>query len=286
MQMEREIDLQYYSQDTKKAYLSHARNFIIFCKNNPVELYGEKAVQERIKDYLHHLIKKGYKASSLNTAKYALIYYFEQVRHEQIRVRLSKIKRPIQYPKCLAELDIKLLIEATKNLKYRTLIELTYGSGLRLSEAISVQWEDIDFQDSILNVVHGKGAKDRITIISEQTLQHLKDWKIEQEKLNQKSKWVFNSSQRNFHICQKSFQNKLKDSAKKAGLEVNVFVHRLRHSFGKHLFDNGTDSRYIQKLLGHGSLKTTERYIYVSNRDIKNIKSPLDKIADRGLYKE
>ena len=120
-----------------------------------------------------------------------------------------------------------------------------------------------------MHVKKGKGKKDRITIISDS---------LKLDLLKYYSKSTFNTDYifegRNGKYTNKSVQKVLKNLSEKTGIRVHP--HMLRHSFATHLLDNGVDIRYIQKLLGHSDLKTTEIYTHVSNKDISRIKSPLD----------
>jgi len=89
-------------------------------------------------------------------------------------------------------------------------------------------------------------------------------------------KWLFLGARKEKHISTRTVQAIFEQARERAGIEKEVSVHSLRHSFATHLLEGGTDLRYIQELLGHKSSKTTEIYTYVSNRDLNKIKSPLD----------
>lgn len=144
-----------------------------------------------------------------------------------------------------------------------------YSSGLRLQELVNLKREDIDFDRSLINVKKGKGKKDRITLLSDSIKNDLLKY---YSKYEFKTKYLFEG--RNGKYSKKSVQEILNKLGKKVGIKITP--HMLRHSFATHLLENGTDIRYIQKLLGHSDLRTTEIYTHVANSDIKNIKSPLD----------
>ena len=276
-QSEKKLTISCYSINTKKPYLSHIKGFLDFCGNKPE--------QDKIEDYLYELrAKRNYEPSSLNTAKYALIYFFTKVLKQNLIVRLDQIRREIKNPEYFTQEQITQIISAVFNIKHKVLIEIAYGSGLRANEAISLKWNDINFEDKVINLRKGKGSKDRITILPEQTIEHLREWQKKQEEYY-KSDWIFSSQARDYHISHRTFQLIIKKACKKAGLNVRAFPHKLRHSFATHMMNNGTDTRIIQKVLGHNSIKSTQRYTHVSNRDIRNLISPLDVIS-KGKYNE
>jgi len=95
----------------------------------------------------------------------------------------------------------------------------------------------------------------------------------------QPQKWLFPGAQPGRHLHERSVQKIFGRACEKAGIRKDVSVHTLRHSFATHLLESGTDSRYIQELLGHKSSKTTEIYTHVSKRDIGRIQSPLDSLV-------
>ena len=148
---------------------------------------------------------------------------------------------------------------------------MLYSSGLRLSELLNLKRKDLDFDRNIIYVKLGKGNKDRITLMSES---------LKIDLLRYYSKYEFKTEYvlegRNGKYTKKSVQKVLENYGKNAGIKLTP--HMLRHSFATHLFEAGTDIRYIQKLLGHSDLKTTEIYTKVSNKDLSKIKSPLDNL--------
>lgn len=263
-QFEETIGIQRYSMSTSKTYRFHIKNFLKYCEGKPN--------QEKIKPYLFKL--KKYKPSSLNTAKYSIIYLFEKVLNQEINIKIPDIKREHLLPRTIDRETIKKMIEITSNLKHKILIKFLYGSGLRLGEIVKVKWVDLDYNARLV-LIKGKGSKERYTKIPDSIIEDLK--KYEQERNNKQNIYIFDSLYRPYtHISKRTVQQVLKNAIKKLGLNIKISPHKLRHSYATHSLENGIDSRYIQKLLGHSNIRTTERYMEVTKTNLSNIKSPLD----------
>lgn len=261
------IEVQCYSPSTIKTYRFHIRKFL--------QYYHNDLRQEKIEKHLYYLkTKLNYSAESLNLVRASLIYFFNNTLKKPITIEISKIKRKKALPRP-ADRDVILkLIRHTYNLKHRTLIELAYSSGLRPFEVIKLKWSDIDIINKTVRVDNGKGRKDRISLLSDEVINHLLDLKQEKPQNND---YIFHSQARpKNHISKKTFQKILENASKKAKLDYIVVPYNLRHSFATHLLENGVDTRFIQELMGHSSSKTTERYQQVAKRRLIQIKSPLD----------
>ncbi len=267
--LETELKLRGFSKQTSKMYLFYNRKFIEYIKKSPAEISDDD-----IKEFL------AYKMSdhSLSNASIALIKASLKFLYtEMLGKNLSRIKTPKaskRLPVILSRSEIKNLLDNTQNLKHRLLIELLYSTGLRLSECINLKYSDLDLNDGIGWVRMGKGAKDRIFIVSEMFRKDLLGY---MEKTGADGKGlIFSVNGRK--MSPRGIQHAIKVSAERAGIEKNVHVHTLRHSFATHLLENGVDIRKIQKLLGHSNLQTTQIYTQVSSEEIKKIKSPLDTL--------
>ena len=166
-------------------------------------------------------------------------------------------------PKVIPKKRILEIIKVTKNLKHRIIIKLFYSTGMRLSELINLKRSDINFENNTVRINKGKGKKDRITIISKSL--HL-------DLLKYYSNNIFKTD----YLLEGRKGKYSKKSVQLVLQKHNIHPHMLRHSFATHLLEQGTDIRLIQKLLGHSDLSTTQIYTRVSNRDLINIKNPLD----------
>ncbi len=123
-----------------------------------------------------------------------------------------------------------------------------------------------------IRVTAGKGAKDRYTLLSGTALAVLRDY----FRAYKPKDWLFPGEDLTRHLSERSAQRIFQASKRKAGITKPATFHTLRHSFATHLLEDGVDTRYIQELLGHGSIETTERYTHVTQKGLGRIRSPLD----------
>jgi len=267
--LETELKLRGFSKQTSKMYLFYNRKFLEFIKKDPEEIKDDD-----IKEFLASKISD----DSLSNSSIALIkaslkfFYTDMLGKNMSLIKTPKTSKKL--PIVLTHKEIKDLIDNTENIKHRLLIELLYSTGLRLSECINLQYCDLDLNDGTGWVRLGKGAKDRIFIVSEIFKKDLLDY-IEKKNAGRKG-YIFSINGRK--MSSSGIQHAIKISAERAGIDKPVHVHTLRHSFATHLLENGVDIRKIQKLLGHSNLQTTQIYTQVSSEEIKKIKSPLDML--------
>jgi len=151
---------------------------------------------------------------------------------------------------------------------------MVYASGLRAGEVICLKRQDIDISRKLIKIQSGKGRKDRYTIVSETVINALEDYYSRYDITG----WLFSGNDPNKHLVIRSAQHIFERALKRAKIEKAASIHSLRHSFATHLLESGTDIRYIQELMGHASLRTTERYTHIARRKVLSITSPLDTI--------
>ena len=166
--------------------------------------------------------------------------------------------------------EIKSIISSISNQKHRLIISLAYCAGLCISEIKHLRISDIDLSEKTIHIKNAKGKKDRISVISEKLVLDLKKFFVSKNK----DGYVF-ESERGGNLSERSIQKVFENSLIKAKIRKPATFHSLRHSFATHLLENGVNVRYVQELLGHSNIRTTQIYRKVTNPKLKNIKSPL-----------
>ncbi len=204
----------------------------------------------------------------------AIKFYYEQVLHrEKFFFNIPRPQRPEKLPKVLNGREIKKLFSGTTNLKHRMILMLTYGMGLRVSEVVHLKVADIDSQRMQVLIEAAKGKKDRYVNLPHTILEDLRNYYKEYKP----KKYLF-EGQYGGQYAIRSVQAVFKTAMKQAKIDKRVGVHGLRHSYATHLLEAGTDMTFIQHLLGHNNIKTTQIYAKVGRKEIQKVKSPLDRL--------
>lgn len=262
---ERLMKLRNYSPKTQKVYLFYIKDYIIFCKKSDA-----KNKQEVIENYLLKRHKRGQSPQTVNLALNAIKFLYTEVLSDPQKINLRFAKRNKKLPIVLSRKEVKEIIETTKNSKYRLMISLAYACGLRVGEVVNLRVADLDIDELVVNIREGKGKKDRISILPEKLQNDLRNLIA-----GKRAEEFLFSSNRGGKLTTASLQKMFKRSLVKTNIKKPATFHSLRHSFATHLLENGVDVRYVQELLGHANIRTTQIYTQVTNPKLKNIKSPL-----------
>ncbi len=268
-EIKQELIVEGYSSKTLKMYLIYAKEFFSFIKK-PVTTIEKKDVV----NYLASKKEAGCSNATLSLIHASLEYVLS--KHLKLKV-LEEIKIPKKaktLPKVLTKEEIRLLFENTKFGRNRLMLQFMYGSGCRVSEVVNLKVEEINLKEKTATIRGGKGNKDRMIILSKDWCTGIKKY-LSKKKIQ--SEFVF-SKKNGKKITTDAIQRIVRKSAKKAGINKHVTPHSLRHSYATHLLEAGTNIRYIQSLLGHASLNTTQVYTNVANEQLKKVVSPLDKL--------
>lgn len=229
-------------------------------------------------NYIGYLNKK-ISARSINRHIVSIKNYFKFLeRNNYIKnnpcIDITGLKTPKKMPRVLSEDDIDNLLDInlTDAYSYRNkaMLELMYSSGLRVSELLNLEVNNIDFNMNLVRV-YGKGSKERIVPIDDIATKYLRDYiSVYRYTLlkNKESDLLFLNS-RGSKLSRQGFFKILKGIAKEKGIKKELSPHTIRHSFATHLLNNGADLRSIQTMLGHENIETTQIYTHVSNNYVK-----------------
>jgi len=259
-----------YSPRTRKAYMYYNSLICRTLQKPPEEIRSDD-----VTEFIALMEKnKESSASAINLAVSAIKFFFRYVLKKD---DINEHHRPHQdgrLPIILSKEEVHKILAAEKNPKHRLLLMLVYSSGLRVSEVVKLKREHIDLSRKVIYIRQSKGRKDRSTLLSEKAARFIEEY----YSFYEIEKWLFEGQPATSHLSIRSAQYIFDKALRNAKIFKRISIHNLRHTFATHLLESGTDIRYIQTLLGHANLRTTERYTHVAKRNVLNIKSPLDSI--------
>jgi integrase/recombinase XerD len=271
--MTQDLALAGYAPRTRLYYLWAAAKFVKRFMRPPEEMG-----QEELRTHVAELAESGIGASHLKVQLAALKFlYAKTLGRPQEVAWMSWPTPPRGMPRVLGFSETVALIGALKTPLYRAVALVLYGTGLRLSEAIRLEVDDIDAARGVIRVRHGKGGKPREVFLSPRLLEALRAyWRAERPA----RPYLFASSKTGKPVGPDAVRTALSHAQAQAGLRKHVTPHMLRHSFATELLGEGTDLRVIQHLLGHASVSSTERYTHVSGAMLAKVRSPVDRLFD------
>ena len=253
-----------YSESTVKTYTEALVTFLKYYWNKPVADISNQDVITFNNDFI---LKNKLSASYQNQVVNAIKLFFDKVEGAKLKIDLvHRPKWPNQLPNVLSKEEVKLILDASQNIKHRTMLALIYSCGLRRSELLNLKPMNIDSNRKIITIKQAKGRKDRIVPLSEKILPMLREY----FKLYKPKTWLFEGKNPDTQYSEKSLESVLKQALQKSKINKPVSLHWLRHSYATHLLEAGTDLRYIQEILGHKSSRTTEPDEGGSRTPIKN----------------
>lgn len=263
------LHIKNYATQTEKSYLHHLNLFLDYVKNSKITDVNSNVLL----NYFNSLKQeKLYSYSSMKQSLAAIRFLYLDVLKKEIDFDFFiKMKKPNSLPNVLTTNEIKKIISSIDNLKHKAIISTIYSCGLRISEVVNLEIKDIDSSAMTVKIVNAKGKNDRYVMLSPKLLELLREYVVEY-----KPKTYLFVGQFGDCYSPRSIQQIFMNASRKARIKKKVSVHTLRHSFASHLLDNGTDIRFIQELLGHKHLSTTQIYTHINPVSVKKIKSPFD----------
>jgi integrase/recombinase XerD len=201
-------------------------------------------------------------------------FFFKQVCNKPYKIpSILFAAHSNKLPAVMQVQEVYAVINATTNLKHKTLLTLLYSTGMRLSEIANLKIEDIDSTLMRIKIVNGKGKKDRFVPLSKLVLQALRVYYVQYKP----DTYLFNGQKNAVRYAPRTIQHLLQHALAKVSLQnKNYSVHTIRHSFATHLVDNGADLQLIQELMGHHHLSQTTPYLHLSSKRINQAVNPYD----------
>lgn len=269
------------AKNTTSSYIRDLNLYKEFLKNERKKEDISKINKSDIESYLEYLGKNDYSTKSIarklttikNFHKYLLATNRIDIDYS-LTIERPKLRKSLPNVLTIEEVDILLDIKTITPFDYRNkaMLELLYGTGLRISELLNLKLSDIDFENCVVRCF-GKGSKERIVPIGEYIIDSLNNYlEFGRNKLINKKKisdYLFLNSHGS-SLSRFSFFKILKKLLLEKGIKKDVSPHSLRHSFATHLLENGADLRSIQEMLGHSDIATTRIYTHITNKKVQN----------------
>jgi len=312
-EMKRLLTLRHYSPRTERSYLGWVRRYLHYAR----QLHRRAPSPEDAKSFLSFLATRHQvSASTQNQAFNALLFFHRFVLESDFGDMSATLraKRGRKLPVVLSIEEVRALFAHLAGTR-RLMLELVYGSGLRLGELVRLRVKDVDFDAGTITVRSGKGAADRVTLLPQRLHGPLREHLRRIEALHRRDlaagagnaplpdalhrkyphagrewawQFIFPSTRiavnsvsktiHRWHAAETTVQRAMKAAVRKARLSKPASVHTLRHSFATHLLMKGVDIRRIQDLLGHKSIETTMVYTHVLPTISRDLRSPLDEL--------
>lgn len=272
-----------FSENTLEAYVRDLKKLQEYAEDQLDHTAPEEITFAQLQEYLYELSKKKLSERSqarwISSVKAFFKYLLEdEVREDNPATLLEGPKLGLYLPDTLTFDDIKKIIDCIDKStllgqRNHCIAEVLYGCGLRVSELIDLKISDINFAESYLKV-EGKGSKIRFVPLTDYTAGELRDY-IQtvrtQCKVKKKSEDIVFLNSRGTGMSRVIVFLIIKEMAEKAGISKNISPHTFRHSFATHLLQNGADLRFIQEMLGHSSITTTEIYTHLKNEELREV---------------
>lgn len=312
-QVRDKIRYKHYSLRTEQAYVGWIKRFIYFHnKRHPSDMGAPE-----IESFLTYLAsKRKVSASTQNVALSSILFLYKEVLIVDLPWldTFTPAVKPKHLPVVLTRNEIDSIFSAVTHPLHLLILNLLYGTGMRLMECMRLRIKDIDFEKNEIIIRSGKGGKDRVTVLPDAVLVGIKTqldqsqtifefdranntpgvylpFAIERKYINAGKEWrwhwLFPSTklsvcprtkiQRRHHLDEKAIQRSMKQAVFNSKVTKMATPHTLRHSFATHLLENGYDIRTVQELLGHSDVKTTMIYTHVLNKGGRGVRSPLDQ---------
>ena len=260
-------------QKTRFSYLTILRKYLEYCNTNN---RGEAFTEEAVKQYLLYRFSMNLDWKTVNMDYSGIKKYFVGVLVREWNTQMyPRPKCNYELPNIISKEEVQKIIEHVHKVKYKALFIFLYATGMRIGEALAVRVKDIDSDRLQIKINKGKGQKDRYVDVPFELIELLRDY----YRIYKPTDRLFYGENRDAPLGERNVQYALKAAKEKAGVIHDVSPHTLRHCYATHHMENGTNIVYVQKMLGHRSLKTTSIYLHLCvNVKSTNILHPVTQL--------
>jgi integrase/recombinase XerD len=267
--MTEDMQLRGFSERTQRSYIDAVKGIAKFYMRSPDQLS-----EEEVRDFFVHLIsERGAARSTVTIYLCGIKFFYEKtLGREWLVFDLIRPKKRVKLPVVLALEEVRHLLYMVVNPVARTALRMIFSCGLRLSEGIHLQVEDIDSLRMLVRVRNGKGGKDRYVPLPQRTLEHLREYFA----LYRPRPWLFPAKDGKGPFSPTNLQKTFKAVVRRSGIEKDASIHTLRHSYATYLLENGIDIRTIQQILGHKSPQTTAIYTHLTQKTVDRLHATVD----------
>jgi len=264
-----DLRLKNYSKNTIDNYVCQVRCFLEHF--DKVATKPSEISEKQIKEWL-------LQANSINGRKHrisAVKLFYKLTGKQPLKFKHIEYPRSEKkLPQVLSVEEVQKMFNVCENLKHKVILALLYSCGLRVSELINLRWVNIDRSRMIINIIGGKGNKDRQVMLTESLIPLLEKYYREY-----KTKDYILAGQFTEQYSSSSVLQVIKQLGAKAGINKRVWTHQMRHNSFTHMVEKGVDINLISKLAGHQNVKTTLIYTHISHNIVSKIPSPLENIS-------
>lgn len=272
-------------KSSQESYFRRIKAFITFIEQQNKSM--DDVTDSDIQQYILYLKKeRKFSAGSINNYISGIKFLHTFILDKEWNARkIPRMRRSHSFPVIPSKPDVLTFVNATANLKYKAILALLYGSGLRVGEVAKLKICDICSKSMRVRVEHAKHNTNRYTILSTAALDILRKYfrAYFPSKSYGMEDWLFPGQKQDEHVSIKTIQNILIKLRNHLQMNSNISSHTLRHCFATHALEDGVDPVFIQQMLGHKALRTTVGYLHMTSKSLMGVKSPLDTSCDEKI---
>lgn len=264
---EQEMTRRNFSKQTVENYSSCINKFLSCSQKDHPKNITETDIRQFLSSFDTPNTQRAYHS--------AIKKFYEICLHQKNKFRyIPYCRKDKKLPIVLSRSEVQRMFDVCENLKHKTILALLYSCGLRVSELINLKWLHIDRSRMVINVIAGKGKKDRQVMLAPNIIPLLEDY----FRRYKPKEYVLNGWNNEPQYTASSIGQVVKQLAHKAGINKRVYTHLMRHNSFTHMVESGVDINLVQRLAGHSNVKTTMQYCHISNNIISKIQSPINNI--------